>query len=195
MNGAIDRKLVAEFAILVALCVGGWVMFVEPMISELVDLQAKINEAQNNPILRNHESVADMAGQLDDVRAEIDLIGRQSSFGRDSHTMYGLIKDLAAEHGVAMRRLDPGSNRRGDDDSPVQVTNFVMRVEARYDQLANFLEAIDSIDGFVRPVSLTLAPKGHAGDEFVDAQFSCEAVSFTLPEALASMVEENDAQQ
>ena len=182
-----DRRMVAEFFIMLAVCVGAWMMIVEPKASELRELEANIAEAERNPGAQSQGSVKHMASQLDTVRTRVRKISRQNEFGRDSSRIYGLIMSLAKEHGVTVDRLDPGSTRADQTDS-MQVASFDMRAQGRYAAMASFLDAIENVDGFVRPVRLTLTPRGSAGDELVEARFACEALSFTMPDALTAMV-------
>ncbi|MCP3905772.1 MAG: type II secretion system protein M [Planctomycetes bacterium] len=195
MNGIFDRRTVAEFIIILAVCVGAWMLIVEPKVAELGELEASIAEADRNPVLQNQGAVKHMASQLDSVRQRVRAIAQQNEFGRDSSSIYGLIMSMAKEHGVTVDRLDPGSSRAGGNGESVQVASFDMRVQGRYEPMAAFLDAIENIDGFVRPVRLTIAPRGTAGEELVEARFMCEALTFTMPEALTAMVGDDHADQ
>ena len=120
-------------------------------------------------------------------------IQTQNAFGDDTSSIYGVVKDLAQEHGVTIKRLAPESSYTGEDG--VKSAVIAVRVEARYAQVASFLDALDQIDGFLRPRSMTLHPRGEVGSAYVDTQVSYEAVSFAIPEALTMLVEEVDADE
>jgi len=194
MNGVFDRRMVAEFIILLAVCVGAWMMIVEPKAAELRELEASVAAVEQNPAMNNHGAVKHMASRLDDVRDRARAIARQNEFGRDSSRIYGIIMSLAKEHGVTVDRLDPGASRGGGAGAnTVQVSSFDLRVQGRYEAMAAFLSAIENVDGFVRPMQLTLTPRGTVGNESVEARFMCEALTFTMPEALTAMVGDDHA--
>jgi len=195
MNFAIDRETIAQVVIILALCLGGWMMIVEGRIDELAELGATIAEATANPLLEQEGTLDEMVGQLDGVRGRLHRIEKMNGFARDSSRMYSLIMDLAEEHGVVVQRLDPGSGPRRSEaeETAVSVTTFDMTVTGGYEQIASFLDAVASLTGFVRPVALTLTPRQDDSGERVEARFACEAVSFALPDALAVMLGGSDA--
>jgi Tfp pilus assembly protein PilO len=193
MNLNLDRKFVVETAAILGVCFGAWMLIVGSKRAELSKLEATINEAKQNPLLINATSVERMADQFLDIGDRVAEIESQSSFGQDSSHMYDLITQLATEHNLIMHRLDPGA-RDGGDDSPVQRSVFNMRVEGTYRHFAEFIDAVGGIDGFIRPVSLGLTPTTD-GSGMVAARFSCEALSFAVPEALDRAREKYDAQQ
>ena len=197
MSIALDRETIAQLIIILALCVGGWMMLIEPRVDELHELQVKIREATANPLLASPDSLDDMVRQLEGVRGRLQRIRNQNQFASDSSYMYSRIMDLAEANAVTVLRLNPGSKQRDKaeaqgEGASVRVTSFDMTVTGQYESIALFLESVDDLAGFVRPVSLTLTPRQGEEGEWVEARFACEAVSFTLPEALAAMVGERD---
>jgi Tfp pilus assembly protein PilO len=195
MSLTMDRRLLAELVIMLTACVGAWVMFVDPRSRELSRLETEIAHAKSNPLLQNPAQVAIMADRLGDMRDRVAEIRRMNDVALDSSRLYGLIKDLAEASGVVVHRLGPGSaerRERGEGD-PVSVAAFDVRVEGSYEQVASLVRAIEEIDGFVRPVSLTVSPRQVEGRSLVEARFLCEAVSFALPDALTALAGEIDA--
>ncbi len=194
MNFMIDRETISQVVIILALCIGGWLLIVEPKLSELQELDAMIAQTTANPMLLAEGTFERMVGQLDDVRDRVGEILTLNSFASDSSHMYGLIMDLADQSGITVQRLDPGtSSGQKSGDDPVQVTSFDMTVEGEYENVASFLHTVDGMTGFVRPVALQLTPKQVNGRDLVEARFACEAVSFALPEVLTAMVGGSDA--
>jgi Tfp pilus assembly protein PilO len=184
----IDRKLLTELCFLLFVCGGGWTMLVNPQVKELRELRATIDEAQANPVLASRTTIEEMAGRLSNICARVDEVDHESRLARDSSRMYGHIMSLAERHSVTMLRLDPGQlGAGGTTEQPYEITRFSMAVEGRYREIAAFVHAVQGIDGFVRGVSLNLTPKGESGGGMVDAQFSCEALSFGLPAVLANL--------
>jgi len=194
MMGILDRRSFVELAIMVAVCVGGWLLLVEPRATELRKLEMSIDAAHSNPLINDHGTVERLADQIAEVRDRVAVINRQNEFGRDSSSIYGAITSLASEHKVLLDRLDPGTPTPNADES-VLVASFDMRVRGRYRQLAAFLDAVEDIEGFVRPVRLNLIPQSDEGTSIVDARFQCEAVTFRMPDALTALVGDNDVDQ
>jgi Tfp pilus assembly protein PilO len=190
----IDRKLGVEMLVLVGVCIGAWMMIVQPKRAEYRELEAKITAAETNPVQERRAAIEHMAGQVAQVRERVREIHGQSRFGRDVSQMYGLIMGLGNTHGVTIRRLDPSTQPRRDGVL-VDVGAFNMSIEGTYERVGNFLQGIEDIDGFVRPGSLSLTPIGDDRNALVSATFVCEALSFNLPDALAGMVEKVDAHE
>lgn len=186
-----DRKLVVEMVVLVGVCIGAWMMVVQPKRAECRELEAKIAAAEENPVEHRGAVIEQMASHVDDVRVRVREIRQQSRFGRDVSQMYGLIMGLAKQHDVTVRRLDPSAQAR-NADALVEVGMFNMSVDGTYERVGNFLQGVEEIDGFVRPGSLSITPIGDDRNQLVSATFVCEALCFNLPAPLAAMVENAD---
>ncbi len=196
MNASFDRKLIAEIFVMLAVCIGAWMMIVDPQKGALAELEAIIETAKTNPLRASREQIEQMAFRIDAVRTRVRKIESESGLARDSSRTYGLIMGLAKEYDVTVRRLDPSPpGRSADAADPVQVTGFTMNVEGTYERVAMFIEGVQSLNGFVRPGSLSVTPLGNTGAARVTAQFSCEGLSFTLPDSLTVMLESSDAHQ
>lgn len=196
MNGPLDRQLIAQIIIILAICAGGWMIIVQPQIDELTRLQATIAEIRNSQVPMGEGTIEQMADELTKVRDRFRRIETRNEFAGDSTRIYGLIMDLADEHGVTVQRLDPGSDQRSaDEDAPVNVTTLDMTIEGGYEQVAIFLESVEHLDGFIRPLTLTLTPREEEGRSFVEARFACQALRFALPDVLTAMVGGNDADE
>lgn len=196
MNGPLDRQLIAQIIIILAICAGGWMMIVQPQIDELTRLQATIAEIRNSQVPMGEGTIEQMADELAKVRDRFQRIETRNEFAGDSTRIYGLIMDLADEHGVTVQRLDPGSDQRSaDEDAPVNVTTLDMTIEGGYEQVAIFLESVEHLEGFIRPLTLTLTPREEEGRSFVEARFACQALRFALPDVLTAMVGGNDADE
>jgi Tfp pilus assembly protein PilO len=197
MNGPPDRQLIAQIIIVFALCAGSWMMLVQPQIDELHRLQATIAETHRSQVPMGEGAIEQMADELAQVRDRFRRIELRNEFAGDSTRIYGLIMDLADEHGVTVQRLDPGSDQGSDDDeeAPIHITTLDMTIEGDYEQVAIFFEAVEQLDGFIRPLTLTLTPREEEGRAFVEARFACQALHFTLPDVLTAMVGGNDGDE
>ena len=196
MNASFDRKLIAEAVVMVAVCIGAWMMIVDRQRGALAELEAIIETAKRNPVRASRAQIEQMASRIDAIRTRVRTIEFESGLARDSSRTYGLIMGLAKVHDITVRRLDPSpAGRSPDAADPVQVTGFTMSVEGTYERVALFIEGVQALSGFVRPGILSVTPLGNTGAARVTAQFSCEGLSFTLPDSLTVMLESSDAHQ
>ena len=194
MNASFDRKLIAEVVVMLAVCIAAWMMIVDRQKDALAELEAVIETEKSNPVRASREQIEQMATRIDAVRTRVQTIESESDLARDSSRTYGLIMELAKEHDITVRRLDPSPAGRSAAD-PVQVTGFTMTVEGSYERVALFIEGVQALSGFVRPGILSITPSGDTGAARVTARFSCEGLSFTLPDSLTVMLESSDAHQ
>jgi Tfp pilus assembly protein PilO len=193
MNAAFDRQMVAQVVITLAVCLGGWMMIVEPKVEEIAELEAAIAEATSDPTLAAGAGIEELAERMAEMRDRAQRIERRSEVARDSSRLYSAIMDLVAEHGVIVHRMDPASDRRTTADDMMGVTTFNLNIEAGYQQLAGFIDAIERMDGFIRPTMISVTPVRSEGAARVEARIVCQAMHFKTPEALAALTEEGNA--
>jgi Tfp pilus assembly protein PilO len=196
MNLLLSRELLSQVVIILALSVGGWMLIVQPKISELGELKTMVAEAGSDPNAMGEQAIGQMADRMRAVRSRLVEIDAKNRFAEDTSRMYGIVMDLAREHDVVVRQLDPDSGRRaGDDEESIRVASLDLTVQGEYEQIAVFLSAMDSLGGFLRPKSLNVTPQYEEGRRFAEANFSCDVLRFALPEALAAMVGADDADE
>ena len=190
MSTKIDRQIMTQIIIIVAACVGGWMVVVDPKLSEINKLETEKARAAQNTTLADRTQIERLAKRLQKVRLRVNEIDQRNRFGRDPSQMYGLVLDLADQHGVVVRRLvaDSGTGA-SKDDTVDQVTTFHMMAEGTYQQVAVFLNAVDKLKGFVRPVSLAIRPIRNGERAHVSGEYSWEALSFKMPKVLTTMME------
>ena len=163
-------------------------IFVQPAAEELSELENNIAQSRAGATGLNQDAIEKLADRMNDLRQRVRTVEHRSRLDADSSHLYGLIMDLAREHSVTVRRLQPGSGREMSADGLVGRTNIEIAVDGGYQQVASFLDAVGNIDGFIRPISLTLAPKqGEAGQQSVSARYACQALSFTLSDTLSEL--------
>jgi hypothetical protein len=192
MNGLPDRRILAEGIVILAACIGGWMMMVEPSARALRETEAEIEAARANPILSSRDMIVRMASRMSSVREEVRAVEERSVLGRDSSKMYGLVMQIAKAHGVTVDRLDPGGSRGARAGAPkagpADTASFDMRLAGSYEAIASFLSGIEEMNGFVRPKSLRLTPTGDEAQPLVEAEFTFEALSFTIPPGLTNLM-------
>ncbi|UCD74644.1 MAG: hypothetical protein JSV91_12750 [Phycisphaerales bacterium] len=194
MNVTFRRDLLAQTVIVLALCIGGWMLFVQPTVEELQEVEAIIAYSRAGAAGLNQEAIEDMADRMSGLRRYVLDVRRRGRLADDSSRLYGLIMDLAQEHGVTVQSLEPGSGREMSVDGRVGRTRIEITLEGEYQQVASFLSALQNVEGFIRPTSLSLTPREKEAErQLVVARYSCEALSFTLSEALSNLAGKVDA--
>jgi Tfp pilus assembly protein PilO len=189
----VDRDLIAQLVIILAVCVGGWMMFVQPKAAELAELETRI-EAASGAGANGGLSFEAVVKRMSEMRQELIDITEKNAMSERSSELYGLIKDLAAEHGVLIQRLQPGGEGRGSKSEAFRASRIQLTAVGRYANVAELLEAIGGLPGFVRPKSLNVKPVREATTPMVSVEFTCEVLRFEFDEVLASMGTKADAQ-
>ncbi|MHC5002831.1 MAG: hypothetical protein ACYTJ0_06875 [Planctomycetota bacterium] len=184
MSLAINRDLIAQVIIILAVSIGGWMMFVEPAMRELSRLEGEIAGAATSAPAISQATVEMAAARIGEIREWVGEVRRRNVEAADSTTLYGKIMKLAADHGVVVRQLQPNTDDRDGDEGPIEVSRLEMTLEGGFEQVATFIDEIDGIGGFLRPSSLQLAPMVRDDRQLVGARFVCESLRFTLGENL-----------
>ena len=185
MIALLDRRFLAQGLIVAALILGGWMMFVQPRVVELRAIEAQIAEASVGLQKTDEIAVQLIAQQAARIRTRISEIVAASTAAEDTAGLYRQVMTLATQHDVIVESLNPGTAAAAGVDKSVQVASINMAVHGGYEQIASFLDALDSLRGFVRPGSLTITPREDGEQRIVQAQVVCEAMRFALPEKLA----------
>jgi Tfp pilus assembly protein PilO len=184
VNVIIDRELIAQLVIVTAIAIGGWLMFVDPGVRETVQLEHELElqaKAQQQGV--GAASLDQVLQRLDVMRSRSREIIARNEIGQETTRLYSLVRDLAEQHEVTLRRLQPGRGRATPGRN-VATNQLEMHFESSLDAVAGFVDAVESIDGFVRPESLTLTP---LSDERVSGRYACSVLYFPLEDVVAQM--------
>jgi Tfp pilus assembly protein PilO len=187
MNHGEHRRAAAHVVIVVAVCIGGWMMLIEPKAAELARMEAAIAQRRASPAATDPAFVQKLADQAQALKARIAAIEARSELATDSSAVYRRIRALAEEHQVNLLSLNPGAARAGsagEGAQPLSTTRIDLTVEGRYEPVARFIESVAAIDGFIRPASLTLSAVSRGSERLVSAQLACDAIGFTLPDSI-----------
>jgi hypothetical protein len=194
MNAFTHRDMIAQVVIILAACVGGWMIFIEPRNRELNTLEATIAQARASPAATDPAFAHKLAEAAQALRGRVEVIEARNAVATDSSGAYQRIRALAGEHRVQLLSLNPGalgqSDARRSDPLRPAAARMDITVEGAYENVARFIEAVSAIDGFMRPAHLTLTAVQRDGEELVEAQLACDALSFMLPEAVAGLLGE-----
>jgi Tfp pilus assembly protein PilO len=194
MTPPIDRQFFANLVIIIGVCVGAWMLVVEPKIVELAKLEGEIAESKAAPTV-SAELISAAAQRTARTTARVEEIAASNRMAEDSSAFYGLVMDLGDKHGVQIKSMQPKPSQKASADAAYRVMRIDLAVEGRYEKVAAFLEDVQNIPAFTKPLSLTLSPSVLDDERAVTAAFSCGILSFTIPSTLTSSGGTNDAQR
>ncbi len=181
----LDREFVTQMFVAIAVCVGGWMVFVQPKAAELQQLERTIRQERSKTGLVDIASVEQVARQAPHVRKRADEIKSRGALAQDSSMLYGKIMDLAKHHDVQVKNLRPGAERqRGDKENPMTVVRIDMTAEGEYDKVARFLDAVQDSGAYLRTVAVQIAPTKRTDGAYTVMQLGFEAIRFSLPKVL-----------
>ncbi|MHC4081651.1 MAG: hypothetical protein ACYS15_08145 [Planctomycetota bacterium] len=186
MNLPIDREFITQALIALGACLGGWMFYVQPRAEEVHALDAEISKLQSQSTGMSHEAVEQIAKQAPMLRDRCGEIEARSVLAQDTSQLYGQIMGLAKDYDVQVRNLRPGEHKPGRDQAII-VVRIDMTAEGEYEQLAEFLGAIEGINAYLRPISVQIAPTKRAGGSYAVMQLGFEAMQFRLPKVVTEM--------
>jgi hypothetical protein len=194
MSSQMSRDLIAQSVIAGAVCVGGWMMFVQPKVKQCNDLEAKIEQSKS--AAADTGPTEEMVRQVSRIRQRAAEITARSALSQDSSALYGMIMDLARTQNVRVESVRPGDvAEQTSGKVPMAVARVEINVEAPYDAVASFLEALDGLDAFLRISTVSLMPLEQDGRRVISGRIVCETISFSLPQAVTAMQDDRHAKQ
>lgn len=194
MNSIIDREIVAQAVIAVAVCAGAWLMLVQPRAQETDRLEAHLASSTASVDLATHESVEAMAARVRGFKARLDEVRARNLVAEDTSALYATIMRKAAELGVRVQSLQPAPLKEVAKNSPVRTARLEMTVEGHYDDVARFLDRVADINAFIRATSLQVTPVDRSEPGQVSARFGCDVLAFAIDGALAGVGGQINAQ-
>jgi hypothetical protein len=189
MSASIERTLFAHGLIIVGACVGSWFMFVQPKTKDLQQLQATITDTAPPEGELNAPTLEAAVKRMKAVRDRVTFIQHGNSLAGDSSKLYGEIMDLAAQNHVTVHNIQPGTAKEPGKDAGWSAMRIDLSAEGSFEDLAGFLEAMNNVEGFIRPSSLNLSPLKESDTPRLTIRFACEALTFKMPEALTALGE------
>ena len=187
MIANLDRDMIVQFLIGLALTVGGWLFFVQPRLDELRQLETAITEHRARSSSLGTEASDQLAQRAGLLRAQVARIDRKNTIASDSAVLYARITSLAQQHDVLVQSLQPLTAPTASGETGVVVSRVDLTIRGGYEQVAAFIEALDEFGGYLRPASVLIAPAQVGGEAAVTARLGCDALSLTLPPELAQM--------
>ena len=187
MIANLDRAIIVQFLIGLALTVGGWLFFVQPRLDELRQLEMAIAESRARSSSLGTAASDQLAQRARLLRAQVAQIDRKNTIALDSALLYGRITSLAKQHDVLVQSLQPSTVPTPSGETGVVVCRVDLTIRGGYEQVAAFIEALDGFGGYLRPSTLVITPAQIGGDAAVTARMGCDAFSFTLPPEIAQL--------
>ena len=187
MIANLDRAMIVQFLIGLALTVGGWLFFVQPRLDELRRLETAIAESRARTSLLGTAASDQLAQQARLLRAQVAQIDGKNTVASDSAVLYARITSLAKQHDVLVQSLQPLTSPTPSGETGVVVSRIDLTIRGGYEQVAAFIGALDAFGGYIRPASLLIAPARIDGEAAVTARLGCDALSLALPPELAQL--------
>ena len=183
----LDRAIIVQFLIGLALTVGGWLFFVQPRLHELRQLETAIAEYRARSSSLGMAASDQLAQRASLLRTQIAKIDRKNTIASDSAVLYARITNLAKQHDVLVQSLQPSTAPTPSGEAGVVVSRVDLTIRGGYEQVAAFIEALDAFGGYLRPSTLLITPAQVGGEAAVTARLGCDALSFTLPPEIAQL--------
>ena len=189
MSVLFDREMIAQVIIILSVCVGGWWVLVNPVAQEVQALESEISQIQlEAQASASGGPVQTAADELLNVNRRFADALKRNEVAKDSSGLYSLIKDLAVDQSVTLHLLQPDGGR-ADADLGTTTVQVRLLLEGRYEDLARFLDALESYPAFLRVKHLKMETR-IAGDSLsIASTVIVEALSFTYGSALDSLAE------
>lgn len=187
MNGTWNRELLAIVVTVLAVCIGGWALLVEPMATKLSRLEATITEAEAKGPQFTESIVKTMADQLQGVRGRMTRIAARNGLAADSARLYTTIKAMAADRNVTLRSHNLGDIRFINADDSEAAMPLNVEVSGRYVDVATFVQDVLELDGFIRLDTISLSPITQNEESVISAVIALETLSFAIPDVLTAI--------
>lgn len=181
------RTFLAQFAIVLSVSLGGWMMFVEPPLRRTIEAEATLAHHQAQFGESGRIPIEQIANRLDSMRRRIAEVEELSRFGRDSSEVYGEVLELAAMHDIRVQNMNPGT-LEGQPNHRLARRIIDLSIEGSYEKVAMFLRQIEQLPGHARIMNAAMVPRG-ASNEEVEARVSCELISVSVPDSLLQVVQ------
>jgi Tfp pilus assembly protein PilO len=189
VNASVTKDLISQLIVVMGVCVGAWMLFVEPKAVALAEREAEIAAGRARLMAADFDRLRKVASRAPGIRESAAEIEARSELARDSAGLYSRIMQLAQGQNILVRNLQPRAGE-GGADADILVTRIDMKIEGDYQQLADFVESLRSVEAYLRVASLSLVPIDSEEVKRATMQMSCEALAFRIPPDLLHLGEE-----
>lgn len=200
MRATGGRQLVAQLVIVVAGAMGASAMIVGPLESRLAEAREHLDavtELRSNAgmLMASAPAVTRASRALDDY---VEGIRRHSELSENPSRLHEVVMELADRVGVRIDRVQPGEpgepakgRSRGarapvssgnptvaGSDITVRATRMSIEAVGAFENIADFIDALEKETGFARIVTLRMTPMMTEQGEMVRATIQTEHLSF-----------------
>ncbi len=195
MSDTNTRANVVQLFIAAAICVGGYLLLVDPAHKRLTAVRAQVVEksAKIKQLQQVRDAVPRFTQMAEQAAHQASVIEARSTPARDQGALFASLAALAAEHHVRLDTLDPYQVSRptpppaapaaaGAPPAPPppkdSVLGYTITMVGSYDDLARFVSAIQHTTGFTRIRNLRLSPITEGTVTAVHATLQTEHYAF-----------------
>ncbi|MCH7797413.1 MAG: type 4a pilus biogenesis protein PilO [Planctomycetes bacterium] len=188
MNLSVYRDLLVQVMMAMTVCIGSWMFLVKSKAEDLREVETLIARSRAQSRSIDHADLQKISARTPPLRRRMREIQARGSVAKDSSALYGRITDLAEKHQVKINNLRPGVEQQiGDKDRIYIVTRIDMTIVGEYENIARFLESVNGIGAYLRPISVQIAPTKGGEGSFTVIQLGIEVLRFNLPEPLVAL--------
>lgn len=188
MNLSVHRDLLVQVMMAMTVCIGSWMFLVKSKAEDLREVETLIARSRAQSRSIDHADLQKISARTPPLRRRMREIQARGSVAKDSSALYGRITDLAEKHQVKINNLRPGVEQQiGDKDRIYIVTRIDMTIVGEYENIARFLESVNGIGAYLRPISVQIAPTKGGEGSFTVIQLGIEVLRFNLPEPLVAL--------
>jgi Tfp pilus assembly protein PilO len=188
------RERLTHFVIALSVVAGGYLFLVEPQKRLFDELEAQVQELRTQASETTDEQAGpnlEISDRVAQLRRLVHEIERGNEPYLDATRLYEDITSLADARGIELGPFSP-KHREASQQEPAALSLRLIASGA-YEELTDFVSALEFQAGFSRIVEIGVRPTGDRADPTVRATIQVEFLKFELPEALASLVEGQDA--
>jgi Tfp pilus assembly protein PilO len=187
VSATTHRQYAAEGAIILAICAGAWLMFIEPRERRAAQLDASIEQIGSTDVDAVTGQMAALGAQAATMRARASDLLARNAFATDAAHLYDAIRTVARESGLDVNRISPSTRSSAKGQGGAAVTRVSIELIAPFASIPDFLDGIARIDGFVRQAELALAPTDESGRCTV--RLDVELLQLPIESAVADVLE------
>lgn len=193
----LSRAALAQGAIALALCVGGYMVAVDPARQEIVRVkgQTETIAAQLHEAEALRTDVSRLAAGREKARAEATHIEEAGRLARDERELYSALVALAESSGMTVDQLAPAKlpprpaflpGQPVPADARDVVVAYTITATGSYRSIAQFLRGLRGGMGYTLVRSVRLSPTADEASQVVRAVIETEHYSFdTAPKEAA----------
>jgi hypothetical protein len=170
------RTLVAQSAIALAVCLGGYIVFVDPPRQELVQERAKAAAlaSQVQQADSTRDQIPQITAALQAATGDAANLLELGRLARDERQLYAAVVATAEQHRVQIDQLNPAKmpaapTRPGAQPDMTGVRDIALgysiSAAGAYSDITAFVHALQSELGFTMVRSISLASRGNQGED------------------------------